>query len=249
MVNHDEEEWEWQGKRYICKPGQKITSLEKIRKACGKGVSIQNIRTAFVRFEKLEFLTYESTKESRLVTVLNWELYQSSENNQQSNQQTGNKDLTTNKNDKNDKNKDIEVLHTSLSTEVDPIDKIPYQEIVNLYHLNCVSYPKLKTIGSNRQKAISARWKQYKKDLAVFEILFQKAEQSGFLKGENNRNWQADFNWLMNDANMAKVLEGKYDKKLCNTAPHQPTIAERKDAELQEALRRAHEEGEDNIDN
>jgi hypothetical protein len=105
MVNHEAEEWEWQGKKYVCRPGQKITSLEKIRKACGKGVSIQNIRTAFVRFEKLEFLTYESTKESRLVTVLNWELYQSEEKNQQSNQQTGNKDLTTNKNDKNNKNK------------------------------------------------------------------------------------------------------------------------------------------------
>jgi len=109
-VNHDEEEWEWNGKKYNCKPGQKITSLAKIQKKCGKGVSIQNIRTALARFEKLEFLTYESTKESRLVTVLNWELYQSTENNQQSNQQTGNKDLTTNKNDKNNKNKEIKIF-------------------------------------------------------------------------------------------------------------------------------------------
>ena len=104
MVNHEEQEWEWQGRKYICKPGQVITSLEKIRQACGKGISIQNVRTALARFEKLGFLTNESTKESRLITVLNWELYQSTENNQQSDQQTGNKDLTTNKNDKNDKN-------------------------------------------------------------------------------------------------------------------------------------------------
>ena len=118
MVNHDTEEWEWQGKKYMCRPGQKITSLEKIRKECGKGISIQNIRTAFVRFEKLEFLTYESTKESRLVTVLNWELYQSTESNQQSNQQTGNKDLTTNKNDKNDKKKDISVFAPPTIEEI-----------------------------------------------------------------------------------------------------------------------------------
>lgn len=105
MVNHEEQEWEWQGRKYICKPGQVITSLEKIRQACGKGISIQNVRTALARFEKLGFLTNESTKEARLITVQNWELYQSTENNQQSNQQTGNKGLTTNKNDKNDKNK------------------------------------------------------------------------------------------------------------------------------------------------
>lgn len=104
MVNHEEQEWEWQGRKYICKPGQVITSLEKIRQACGKGISIQNVRTALARFEKLGFLTNESTKEARLITVQNWELYQSTENNQQSNQQTGNKGLTTNKNDKNDKN-------------------------------------------------------------------------------------------------------------------------------------------------
>lgn len=104
IVNHEEQEWEWQGRKYICKPGQVITSLEKIRQACGKGISIQNVRTALARFEKLGFLTNESTKEARLITVQNWELYQSTKNNQQSNQQTGNKGLTTNKNDKNDKN-------------------------------------------------------------------------------------------------------------------------------------------------
>jgi len=105
MVNHEEEEWEWKGTKYICKPGQKITSLKNIKKECGKGISIQNIRTAITRFEKVyQFLTNESTKESRLITVLNWELYQSGVKNQQSNQQTCNKGVTTNKNDKNDKN-------------------------------------------------------------------------------------------------------------------------------------------------
>jgi len=132
MVNHDAEEWEWKGKKYICKPGQKITSLDKIRKECGKGVSIQNIRTAFVRFEKLEFLTYESTKESRLVTILNWELYQSCENNQQSNQQTGNKGVTTNKNDKNDKNiKDINNIFVADSLEIKLVEKLKQLILTN----------------------------------------------------------------------------------------------------------------------
>ena len=44
--------------------------------------------------------------------------------------------------------------------------------------------------------------------------MFEKAEQSNFLKGANNRNWKADFDWIMSDRNMAKILEGKYDN--CN---------------------------------
>jgi hypothetical protein len=108
--------------------------------------------------------------------------------------------------------KDI-ASNDASSTEVDPTDRIPYQNIVDLYHLICVSYPKLKAIGDNRKKAISARWKQYKKDISVFEALFRNAEESEFLKGRNKKSWQADFNWILNDANMSKVLEGKYGNK------------------------------------
>ena len=44
-----------------------------------------------------------------------------------------------------------------------------------------------------------------------FETLFIKAEASSFLKGRNDRNWIASFDWLIKDANMAKVLDGNYD--------------------------------------
>ena len=36
------------------------------------------------------------------------------------------------------------------------------------------------------------------------------AEQSDFLKGKNDRNWSATFDWLIKDSNMAKVLDGNY---------------------------------------
>lgn len=112
MVNHDEKEWEWKGERYICQPGQMITSLDKIAKNAGKGISIQNVRTALLRFEKYDFITNESTNINRLITICNWEQYQSFEieynkaPNRQltSDQQAVNKQLTTNKNDKNNKN-------------------------------------------------------------------------------------------------------------------------------------------------
>lgn len=112
LANHEQNEWEWKGKKYYVKPGQFITSLSSIAKYSGKDVSIQNVRTALKRLEKLGFLTNESTNQSRLITIVNWEEYQgvNNESNKGSNkhltndQQAPNKHLTTNNNDNNDNN-------------------------------------------------------------------------------------------------------------------------------------------------
>ena len=111
MVNHHEAEWEWEGGKFKVFPGQTVTSIEKIAAKAGKGISTQNVRSALKRFEKFEFLTNKSTKTGRLITVLNWGLYQDTEKkpNKVPNkevtktQQRGNKEVTTNNNDNNDK--------------------------------------------------------------------------------------------------------------------------------------------------
>ena len=106
IANHEPNEWIWDGKKYIVESGQFITSLESLAKK--SGVSIRSVRTALANFEKLEFLTSKSTKTGRLITVVNWALYQHQENkstNKSTNdRQTTDKEPTTNKNDKNDKN-------------------------------------------------------------------------------------------------------------------------------------------------
>ena len=117
LANHEENEWEFAGRKFACKPGQFVTSLSSIADACGKGISIQNVRTSLNRFEKLGFLTNKSTKTGRLITIVNWGIYQ--EHNALANKvdsieltkqsQTCNKDLTSNKNDKNKKNDKNEI--------------------------------------------------------------------------------------------------------------------------------------------
>ena len=97
----------------------------------------------------------------------------------------------------------------------DSIDKVSitnYQEVISMYNNTCVSFPRLRNISENRKKAIKARLKKYSID--DFQTLFEKAEASDFLKGANKRNWSATFDWLINDANMAKVLEGNYDNRV-----------------------------------
>lgn len=88
---------------------------------------------------------------------------------------------------------------------------VDYQKIINMYNETCVSFPRLKSLSDARKKAINARMKTYTLD--DFHLLFEKAEASRFLKGGNDRNWSANFDWLIKDANMAKVLDGNYDDK------------------------------------
>ena len=89
--------------------------------------------------------------------------------------------------------------------------RIDYEHIVHLYNDHCPSLPTVRSLSEARKKAIRARLNNY--SVEDFKQLFMKAEESDFLKGNNNRNWSATFDWLIKDANMAKVLDGNYDNK------------------------------------
>ena len=111
---------------------------------------------------------------------------------------------------------------TDIDIELD-IDKnknrIDYTHIIDMYNDICVSLPRVKSLSDNRKKAIKDRLNSY--SIEQFEELFRKAEQSSFLKGANNHNWSANFDWLIKDSNFAKVLDGNYDNKTTNQTQHQ----------------------------
>ena len=86
---------------------------------------------------------------------------------------------------------------------------IPYREIADLYNASCPQMPKCTVLSDARKKAIRARYSSgYKLD--DFQRLFSLAGESIFLNGGNKRNFMANFDWLIRDANMAKVLGGNY---------------------------------------
>lgn len=113
-------------------------------------------------------------------------------------------------------------------------DKTDYKKIVGMYNDTCVSFPRVANtnLSDNRKKAIKARLNKYSE--ADFQTLFTKAEASDFLKGANNRNWRATFDWLIKDTNMEKVLEGNYDNRQ-QTWTQKPT--NRLAQELEESYR------------
>lgn len=90
-------------------------------------------------------------------------------------------------------------------------EDINYQLIADMYNNTCVSFPRLTKLSDSRKKAIKARLNKY--SVEDIQKAFDMAEASDFLKGANGRNWSANFDWLMNDNNLAKVLDGNYKNK------------------------------------
>ncbi len=115
------------------------------------------------------------------------------------------------------RDKSIENRDKEIDKEIDNRDRVssngktvtPYADIVNLYNSICLSYPKVTTISDRRKQALKARLNKYTLD--DFKKMFELAEASDFLKGSNNRDWSANFDWLIKDSNMAKVLDGNYN--------------------------------------
>lgn len=108
---------------------------------------------------------------------------------------------------KNNKKSSTDVLPEKTDAFSDQITTIR-----ELYNSVCGSYPRLVKMSEARKKAVRARLRAGY-TVEDFKRLFEMAEASSFLKGQNNRNWTATFDWLIADANMAKVLDGNYSDR------------------------------------
>lgn len=82
--------------------------------------------------------------------------------------------------------------------------------IVELFNAMLSSdLPAVKTLSEKRKRAIKTLCKlcRFEQD---WENYFQIISKTDFLLGRNDRNWRADFDWIINQNNFIKVTEGKY---------------------------------------
>ena len=204
-ASHDTYQAMFKGEKIELKPGQLITGRIKI--ANDLSVNESKVKRILFCFKKEHQIDQQSSNKNSLITVLNWELYQKSD--QQNDQQMTSKrpandqQMTTNKNVKNGIN--------NISDEIsESAPATTYRMIQDLYNSVCRSYPSLTKMSERRKKAINARLRSGY-TIGDFRKLFEIAEKSEFLKGRNDRNWSATFDWMIQDGNMAKVLDGNYD--------------------------------------
>lgn len=102
--------------------------------------------------------------------------------------------------------------------------KINPQSLVDLYHENCPSLPRIKLLSDSRKQALRNRWRQAAVDLGRYELsdaeagldwwarYFASVESSDFLTGRAG-SFTAGFDWLLKQANFAKVIEGNYTNR------------------------------------
>ena len=83
------------------------------------------------------------------------------------------------------------------------------RQVMDLYNAICTSLSRCIRLTDKRAKAVR---QLFAKGYTAEQLTdaFGRAQASSFCTGRNDRGWRADFDWLMNENNLVKVLEGKY---------------------------------------
>lgn len=235
------EDKQWQG--ILVKRGQLITSnaslsrdlklsAQQVRTCIKRLISTGEITyQATNRYALITICNYERYQENKSAS--------NEQNNEQPNyqatseQRANNEQPTTSKEIKNIDDKEISISEdidtkksrdaasSSASDEAQaanpPNEKIPFKEIKNLWNSICIGYPRMVVISDARKNKIRNRVAEMggvEKALPIIKTIFEKAQASSFLKGDNKRGWKALFDWFFeNDKNWVKVFEGNYDDK------------------------------------
>lgn len=120
--------------------------------------------------------------------------------------QTKGLQITDNDND-NENNNEIE----SEEEKGGVGEKTNCQHIAEQFNALCSALPAVRQLTPKRRAGIRARVSEYGPEQV--EAVFRKTAGSSFLTGDNDRGWQADFDWVLKPNNFIKILEGQYDDK------------------------------------
>lgn len=105
--------------------------------------------------------------------------------------------------------KDLEISsREDMSAEVEP--KPSYDSVKDSFNDLCPSFNPVRSLSSIREEKLNKLFENY--SVEDFSEAFRNAENSDYLKGANERGWKADFDWLIEEKNFAKVLENRYRK-------------------------------------
>lgn len=85
------------------------------------------------------------------------------------------------------------------------------KKTIDIYHQICGNFSRITAITHERTRAVESLLSRYSE--AEIKTMFEKASKSDFLNGVNQRSWKANFDWLINESNFLKVLEGNYDNR------------------------------------
>jgi hypothetical protein len=97
-----------------------------------------------------------------------------------------------------------------MSADADP-PPLTKSEILDAWHERMVplGFPAVAKMTGQRERQLAARLKD--STLEEWQRAMDALERSAFCRGENDRGWRADFDFLLQPKSFTKLLEGAYD--------------------------------------
>lgn len=99
---------------------------------------------------------------------------------------------------------------TSSEPPVAACDDTDFEKILYYYQLMCPNLVPCQGLTPVLREKMERCCREGYTPLGLLDI-FMKANMSGFLQGDNRRNWKAVLGWLMEPLHLQAVRDGKYD--------------------------------------
>lgn len=213
LCNANVQDKKWRG--VMIKAGQLVVSRSTVCKELG--ITDRRYRTIISRLSKSGEIICESRGAYSIISIVNWEIYQEdsvediSQENVQIVQSACNEDC------KNTIQQPLELFPTEeISQNKSTLNsqEVDCSFIIKLFNDRCKGLPKVIKLTEKRKKVIKIWFDDIGGSYDRVQEIFDKAQSSSFLRGDNNRAWSADFDWITHKSNWVRILEGKYDDKI-----------------------------------
>lgn len=89
--------------------------------------------------------------------------------------------------------------------------KIDFDKIKEYFNTYCTGFSAIREMTDARKKTIKSFLKNHSE--SDLYMLFDTAQKSDFLTGNNTNGWTASFDWIIKPANAVKILEGNYNNR------------------------------------
>lgn len=197
---------QFNGYTFQLKRGQIVVSMRFL--AQGFGMTEKGARVVIQKLEKLGMVVIQGATKGTIITICNYDKFQSNEKTE------GNQQGKPRANEGRSKGANKNEVNKQLSNEG-----------ISIYEKTGLS--KIRKLTETRKKHLNARIKDCGGIDGWMEAC-EKIKNTRFLHGENDRGWTASFDWIINETNFTKIMEGNYDNADARTESSQPLTDEDK---------------------
>ena len=210
LLNANWDDYRFKG--YEIPRGSLVTGYTALSRQLG--MSVRSVRTAIKHLKSTGEITVQVTNKFSIVSIANWDKFQGaiSPSDKQSDTLTGTQPTSNRQaSDSNIRNKEIKNIRREEEREssLDP------EEVQTLFNKTCIFFKPCMTIGKASLPKIRALGQQYTID--EIRDVFERANRSQFLQGNNDRSWKATFDWIITPDNFKKIMDGNYDNSVSQT--------------------------------